>query len=71
MEYIINKMKSLWHTVPDNNLTGYILIDNSKQGKSLVLVKDGDHLWKTKWIDTNMTKITNPSQSINSIFKGE
>lgn len=66
MEYIINKIKSMWSTT-NKDIDGYFLMEDNKTNKSLVLVKNNEKSWKTEWIDKSIT-VNKPDKNLNTIF---
>ncbi len=67
--YLIDKLKSvLISDDTTNDITGYVLMNDSDKNKSLVLVKENDKYWKTKWVENS--KITNelPSNKLETVF---
>ncbi len=63
-------MESISQGVSQMNIScagtvGYVLQTNNNT--KLVLVKEDDRCWKTKWVDI-YEKIQTPTESINRIF---
>jgi hypothetical protein len=73
LSYLIDKLKSvLISEGTQDDITGYVLMNNNNNNnnnnKSLVLVKENDKYWKTKWIENS--KITNelPAKNLDTVF---
>jgi hypothetical protein len=68
LDYLIDKIKSvlITHDTQDN-ITGYVLM-NGNNAKSLVLVKENDKYWKTKWVENTTIINEPPSKKLDTIF---
>ncbi len=69
LSYLIDKLKSVIISQDtEDDITGYVLMNNNDNVKSLVLVKENDKYWKTKWIESS--KITNelPAKNLDTVF---
>lgn len=67
LSYLIDKLKSVVISQgTQDDITGYVLMNDNI--KSLVLVKEHDKYWKTKWIENS--KITNelPAKNLETVF---
>ena len=68
MEYLINKLKT-FGVIEQDSVEGYILMNDDKSNKSLVMVKKDDTYWKTEWISKTDTTIKTPKDSFASVVK--
>jgi hypothetical protein len=83
MAYLIDMMKKLWSYNFDNELengenynnerkkeivTGYILMKDDNDNRSLVLLQQNSNTWQTKWINNNSTEIRVKNEPIKNIF---
>jgi hypothetical protein len=66
MDLLINRLKGLlWNKTV---IEGYILSEDIDKKLSLVLVKDSDKSWRTKWLNNSEYEIKLPKQSISQVF---
>ncbi len=63
MEQISNGVSEM--SIGAESIIGYVLQMNNNT--KLVLVKENDRYWKTKWVDI-YEKIQTPTESIDHIF---
>ncbi len=68
MEYITNAIKYLWWGENKQEVEGYIVMSDKNKHQTLVLVKESDKFWKTKWFNDNNTIYKKQEKPINSIF---
>lgn len=47
---------------------GYLMYSDSTNNKSLLLVKENEKSWKTKWFNNNENTYKSPSLPLNEIF---
>lgn len=68
---LVQKFKYLWHESNKENdketIEGHVLTKDNN--KTLLLVKDGEKSWKTKWFNTNEINIKSPDDKLESVFK--
>ena len=50
-------------------IEGYLLKNDSTTNQILLLVKEHEKCWKTKWFNDNEYTYTIPSAPISSVFK--
>jgi len=67
IETVIDKFKSMWQTKKE--VVGFLLFSEKSNGTSLLLVEEGDKMWKTRWFNDKDYIYKTPSININSIFK--
>jgi hypothetical protein len=61
------KLESLWtKTTEKNEVEGYLISFNLDE--SLLLVKENDRYWKTKWFNNNENIYKSPVTPLNEIF---
>lgn len=70
MNRLIESFKGLmWsNTKPKVEVEGYILSEDKFKNMSLVLVKDKDNFWKTKWLNNTENTYKTPIEALSSIF---
>lgn len=68
---LIDKFKGLWYGEAKTaaEVEGYLIMSDNTSNKSLLLVKDGEKSWKTKWFNNNENNFTVPKEPISKIFK--
>jgi hypothetical protein len=72
---LVQKFKKMWHESDKENdkesdkenVEGYIL--SKDDNKTLLLVKDGEKSWKTKWFNTDKINLKSPDKNMETIFK--
>lgn len=47
---------------------GYLMYSDSTNNKTLLLVKENEKSWKTKWFNNNENTYKSPSLPLNEIF---
>ena len=47
---------------------GYLIFNDSINNKSLLLVKDGEKSWRTKWFNDSENRYKAPVVPLNNIF---
>jgi hypothetical protein len=67
MNNLINNFKTI--ILSKNEVEGYILSEDKIKNTSLVLVKENNMFWKTKWLNNAETIYKIPMDSISLIFK--
>jgi hypothetical protein len=65
---LIDAFKGLWYGRPKDEVEGY-LIKRNNNGTILLLVKDGEKCWKTKYFNENEVNYKTPIIPLNNIFK--
>ncbi len=66
--YLIDKLKSvLISQDTKDDVTGYVLM-NDNNSKTLVLVKENDKYWKTKWVENAKIISEPPYKKLDTIF---
>jgi hypothetical protein len=71
---IIDKFKGLWIDQRQDTKTeveGYLMLNDSTSNKSLLLVKEGEKSWKTKWFNNNEHTYKAPAIQVNAIFNNQ
>lgn len=65
---LIDKFKGLWSGEGKREVEGYLIMSDNTNNKTLLLVKDSEKSWKTKWYndDKNIYKV--PNEPLTSIF---
>lgn len=63
-----NRIEMLWKDLfpRKNEVEGYLIFFTIE--KSLLLVKENDRYWKTKWFNNNENIYKSPVKSLNEIF---
>ena len=67
MNNLIDNFKTL--IISKNEVEGYILSEDKIKNTSLVLVKENNIFWKTKWLNNAETTYKIPMDPISLIFK--
>jgi hypothetical protein len=65
---LINKFKELFYKESKYEIEGYTIMTDSTTDKTLVLIKNGEKSWRTKWFNNNETIYKTPSQPLHTIF---
>ncbi len=66
---LIDKFKGLWYGESKEEVEGYMIMSDSTNSKTLLLIKEGEKSWKTMWFsDTNHTYKA-PVAPMTTIFK--
>ncbi len=67
---LITTFKDLWFSSEKEKeeIEGYLLLSDTTTNKTLLLVKDTEKSWKTKWFNNTEHIFKAPSQPLNSIF---
>ena len=65
---VIDKFTNLWSSPRRIEVEGYLITSDSANNKSLLLVKDGDKSWRTKWFNDNDNTYKAPVVPLNNIF---
>jgi len=68
MEYITNAFRYVLGFSNKKQITGYIVAEDKVNQRTLVMVKEGDRLWVSKWYETNEYDIKPMDESMNHIF---
>lgn len=68
MEYITNAFRYVLGFSNKKQITGYIIAEDKENQRTLVMVKEGDRLWVSKWYETNEYDIKPMDESMNHIF---
>ncbi len=69
---VIDKFKGLWigqSQEAKTEVEGYLMLSDGTNNKSLLLIKDGEKSWKTKWFNDNQTTYKAPVAPLSTIFK--
>jgi hypothetical protein len=65
---LINRFKGLLYTKTKKEVEGYIILNDSKSSKTLLLIKNGERSWRTKWFNDNEYIYKAPLQQLSTIF---
>ncbi len=73
IEALVNTFKGLWYgtqaeTQKKDEVEGYLMMNDNITNKSLLLVKDGEKSWKTKWFNNNENTYKAPFVSLSELF---
>jgi hypothetical protein len=66
IDYMVQEFKHMWWPSPE--IEGHIISKDEKQGRTLLLVKENDRMWKTIWCNDSEFKYKTPDEKLNSIF---
>jgi hypothetical protein len=65
---LVDRFKGLWYGEIKNEVEGYLIMSDSTTNKTLLLVKDGEKSWKTKWFNNQQNTYKPPTEPLVSIF---
>lgn len=67
LKMVIDKFTKLW---PERRIEveGYLMFNDSTNNKSLLLVKDGEKSWRTKWFNDSENRYKAPLVPLINIF---
>jgi hypothetical protein len=68
MDYITQAFKYLWSNESKEEVEGYVVMSDKSKKASLVLVKESDKYWKTRWCSDNTTIYKKQEKPFNTIF---
>jgi hypothetical protein len=73
IETLVNTFKGLWYgkqeeTQKKDEVEGYLMMNDNTTNKSLLLVKDGEKSWKTKWFNNNENTYKTPLAALSELF---
>ena len=64
---LVEKFKGLFYGERKNEVEGYLLMNDNT--KTLLLVKEGEKSWKTKWFNNNEIVLKTPEKQLGNVFK--
>jgi hypothetical protein len=64
---LVEKFKGLLYGERKNEVEGYLLMNDNT--KTLLLVKEGEKSWKTKWFNSNEIILKTPEKQLETVFK--
>lgn len=67
MEYLVNKLKSFGIIEDNKVIEGYVLMNDEKNDKSYVMIKQDNKYWKTEWISNSAICVKSPDKSLNEV----
>jgi hypothetical protein len=68
IDAVIDRIKGLWVSDKKADIEGYLIMNDGTKNKSLLLVKDGEKSWKTKWFNNNENTYKAPTIPLTEIF---
>jgi hypothetical protein len=68
MTSLIDKFKDLWYGDTKQDIEGYTIMADIKNNRTLIMVKEGEKSWKTKWFNNSKYNFTVPNQPISTLF---
>lgn len=72
MDYIVRGIKYMMGTGSTKvrvEVEGHVLVTDSTSKRSFILVKENEHSWKSKWMNTDDVIVKSTTESLASIFK--
>jgi hypothetical protein len=66
---LVDKFKGLWYGESKGEVEGYMIMTDNTNNKTLLLIKDGEKSWKTKWFSDSQTTYKAPVTPLSTIFK--
>ncbi len=64
---LIDKFKQSWFGETKQEVEGYILMSDKLNNRTLIMVKENEKCWRTKWFN-NANNFIVPKESITKIF---
>ncbi len=69
MAYLLEKLRDLFLSEKTvDTVSGYTLMKNNQNNKTLIMERTNDASWRTKWVDHTSVKISEPQEKITSVF---
>ena len=71
MNTLVDMFKSMWtgkSAVEKTEVEGYLMMSDFTNKKTLLLIKEGENTWKTRWFNDNENTYKAPEVSIQKIF---
>ena len=72
IETLVSTFKGLWYGKQEETekkeVEGYLMLSDNTNNKSLLLVKDSEKSWKTKWFNNNENTYKAPLASLSELF---
>jgi hypothetical protein len=65
---LLSKLKGLWLSEKKSVIEGHVLSKDSKNNQSLLLIKEGEKLWKSKWFNDEEYTYRMPKEPLATIF---
>ena len=65
---LIDKFKRLLYIESKKEVEGHMIMNDSKNSKTLLLIKDGEKSWRTKWFNDNEYLYKAPLRKLSTIF---
>lgn len=65
---LIDRIEGLWYGESKKEIEGHIMMSDNKNNKTLVMVKEGDKFWKTKWFNNSENYFKTPNEPLSKIF---
>ena len=71
IEYVIDRVKNMWINRQKTDVEGYLIANDNITKKSLLLIKDGEKSWRTKWFNDNENTYKAPVVPLINIFNNK
>jgi hypothetical protein len=68
---LIDKFKGLWYGERISEVEGYCIMSDTTNKKTLLLVKDNEKSWKTKWYNDNHNTYKAPTLPLSTVFNNK
>jgi hypothetical protein len=65
---LVDKFKGLWYGESKAEVEGYMIMSDTTNNRTLLMVKDSEKSWKTKWYDNGNNSYKSPDKPLNAIF---
>jgi hypothetical protein len=65
---LVERFKGLWYGESKQEIEGYHIMTDNINNRSLVMVKESEKSWKTKWFNNEENNFTAPKEPITKIF---
>ena len=68
VENVINRFKGLWFNKSKQEIEGYIIMSDTINNRTLLMIKENEKSWKTKWFNNIENNFKVPSEPFNKLF---
>lgn len=65
---LIDKFKGLWFNESRQEVEGYMIMSDNTNNRTLLMIKENEKSWKTKWFNNSENKFKVPTEPLNKIF---
>ena len=65
---LIDKFKGLWYGESKKEVEGYLIMSDNINNRTLLMIKDNEKSWKTKWFNNVENTYKVPNEPFNKLF---